>query len=292
MDNNMKYPRLNTYFVSTKLVIYGLTLWCCCSSAQAGFSVMEDETYYGNAQSETFRRAIENEAPLDSQDRAFLASVQELRTTNRWYFKSLVGRPQVTLKNVKNVSPQRPAPAPKNQLPNTREAKDDALNLDLAFGYKWKRWALEHELLIGESLHYHTVEASNVPSIRLASSIKNIATFLNVQYDLPTFFDFIPKRVQPYALMGLGVSLKTADNTTQNLTGGQRYAQSTRSTALAWHGGLGVQVQVTGSLLANLAFRYYQFNDLKMGPIDEADYTLKWDSLVSRGFYLGLTYQL
>lgn len=287
---------LNRTFL--KLITLSLGLAVFSAPVKAGFEVMgEAEEQYGNAQSEEFRRAVAQKTELSDVDRKYLNSVEKKRVGNRWYYKAQIARPTVKLKMVTNESTGIPGQPPE------RSVNEDVFHFILGWGYKWTRWATEIELLIAETFDYRTnpvlVNPVYIPppipigggqSIKLEGNVKHFAFFWNFEYEVPTFFDFIPKTFHPYINAGIGTAVKTTDSQTFTLGGQARQNKSSRSNDFAWHAGLGVKYQVTGNILIDIAYRWMMLGDVKFGTIEGL--TLKARDLDSNGFYLGLTYQL
>lgn len=279
---------MNTFgirrFLTNKLY-FGLStliLSFACFSAYAGFEVQEGDPHieYGNAQNETFRRAVEYEESLDANDRSFLASVEQQAVTNRWYWKALLARPKAQIEDVRVEFTGSPTVT----LPGD---EDEVFQFIIGFGHKWNRWAAEMELLISESLTYRLQQIYN---IQAKANIKNWVLFLNTEYEIPTFFDFIPNRFHPYINAGVGVSVKTVDTQAFNAVGQATNLYSERSNTFAWHAGLGSKFQVTSNILVDIAYRWMQFGEADFANINGV--SIKATDLVSRGFYLGITYQL
>lgn len=286
-----------TYKSSISLIRYislGLAL-CALSpiSSFAAFDVMEEDANYGNAQNQTFQRAIDNTEPLDAEDRVFLSRVEEKRVGNRSYLKAQIGRPRSQLLRVSNETIGVPG------QPAVRDVDEDVFHIMLGIGYKWVRFAVELELLISETFDYATNPALSNPvffpppggtAIQLSSDVKPWAVFANLEYEIPRFFDFIPTTFHPYVNIGVGTSVKTTNASTASIGGAARQIKSERSNDFAWHFGLGTKYQITGNLLIDFAYRWMALGDVKFGPIEGI--TLRATDLDTNGFYLGLTYQL
>ncbi len=278
---------------SIPMVCLGLGLSFFSSYANAAFEVI-DEPSYGNAQNETFRRAIDNTEPLDSSDRTFLSRVDQKRVGQRSYWKAQIARPTTKLKMVTNETTGVPG------QPATRNTNEDTFHVALGLGYKWIRWAVELEFLISETFDYRTNPALVNPvfvppgvgatAIQLKGVVKPWAFFGNIEYEVPTFFDFVPTSFHPYVNLGIGTAVKTTDSQTSTLGGAARQIKSSRSNDFAWHFGLGLKYQVTGNLLLDFAYRWMALGDVKFGQIEGL--TLKARDLDTNGFYLGLTYQV
>ena len=273
-----------------------LTIMMLClftAPARAGFDVVdteptppsEDGAYYGNAQNDTFRRAIESEDPLDVQDRAFLSSVHEERLDDRWYFKVRLARPSVKLEDIENRT------SGSTLALTSSEEKKELFQLTPAFGYRWTRWALELEALISEGMPYRAnpLFTTGTP-VQLKTDVKLFALFGNVEYRIPNFFDLIPKKIYFYLTGGLGVGAKLLDSKVSTVTGTARASETNTNMDLVWNLGLGGRYQVTGNILLDLAYRLIDLGSATIGPVD--DYTVHISNIRSTGFHFGVVYQL
>ena len=92
--------------------------------------------------------------------------------------------------------------------------------------------------------------------------------------------------------LGIGLTSNTADSATFSAGGQGRQVQTKRSTDFAYNGGLGIKYQITGTIILDLAYRWYQLGGVKFGPIDDVNFTLSAKDLNTKGIYLGIVYQM
>lgn len=289
------FVHMTSHRIKIKLLLCAIG-FLVTGAVQAAFQIQgpEEEYHHGRATNESFRRAVESEEPLDANDMSFLSNVEEKRTTNRSYYRLQLARPEAKIKDVSNNTP-----GITGTVANT-SVEDDVFTVSLGWGYKWIKWATELELVVAESFGYQTspilvvtaIPAGFTPSpnqIQLRSSVKHFALFWNWQYEIPTFFDFIPKSIHPYAQAGFGLGYKTVDDSTFTLGNQRRQTDTSRSGDLAGNLGLGVMYQVTGNFLIDIAYRYMQMGEFEFGPIE--GFKLEANDLKTRGFFVGFVYQ-
>ncbi len=273
MKNSFK---ITQYFVCMIATMIG-------APAMAAFEVInEPNVEYGNAQNEVFRKAVEFEDSLDSTDRAFLSTVEQKRVSNRWYYEAQIGRPEIRVKDVMNETTGMTG------QPANRSTEDDLFLFVIGWGYKWNRFATELELVISESVDYRSNPILTGQTIQVDADIQNVTLFWNFEYEIPTFFDFIPSRVHPYVNVGFGPSFKTVDTRSLSLGNQARQTTSERSTDFAYNLSAGVKFQLTANILVGGGYRYMNMGEADIGPIEGIK--LSADEYTARGFFVGLTY--
>ena len=302
----------NSKVVHFFAMLVACTIFAMSKPAVAGFGVVEEPQgagVYGNAQNKTFKSAVEGEESLGDSDRAFLASVEESRSFKRWYTRVMFGQPRVSLKNIENktngINPSNPTVAGlvptdvvyRSGVPISEpEKKDDSFTVLLAWGYHWEKWAWELELMLAETLKYQAKPVTPGTPIQIQADINKIALFNNFEYTFDHWFDFQPRDLHFFTLLGVGAALKTADITALNLAGQARQTHSSSLVSLAWQLGLGARYQIAPHFLLDLSYRYADLDAVKFGPVDAVKpydgLAFKAKTLRSVGGFLGITYKL
>jgi hypothetical protein len=254
----------------------------------------EEDNCFGNAQSEVFKRAMDGDGILCAGDRAFLSCVDSTRMCG-WRLKALVGRPRISIDDVTVISttPDIVAVGPGFGL--------DTFQLILGAGYKWRRWALDLEVLGGEQIHPVVAPSDLNPAVAFLSqfnpTFRYFALFLNLEYEIPRFLDFIPSMLHPYIQGGGGMAVKST-NSTLSIGGVETLFLSHDVTTYAWNAGVGIRFEITGQLLGDISYRWVDFGGLNSGtqfgaPLDPfVSLSLSSPHVRSRGLYFGITYML
>lgn len=253
----------------------------------AGFDVMdpyEDTTDFGHAQNETFQKAIGYDEPITPEEDSFLNSVVQQQVVNRWFFQATVGRPKTDFRKVVNQSPG----AFDGLFVNRNGTSEDTFGFSLAWGYRWSSWAFNLEVLILESLRFDVSPVLAGVDFGLRSEIMPIACFFNIQYILPRMFSFWPKQLSLYLNAGAGLASKGVDAETLDALGVALEQASNRTGDFGWNLGVGLSYQVTGSLIVDLMFRFFDLGEAKIGTISAVE--LKSKEVRTQGLFLGITY--
>lgn len=284
-------------------IFLGTMLWSISFGATAGVEVIQSDIYsststeqcvprrvesqgeYGNGQNSDFNRAVAEEAPLEAGDRAFLDSINISRSNNRWFARARVGRTKVEFRNVSNQSGGSTASV---TVPSSTEK---LWQISPSFGYQWHYFLAELELLLSESPHYDASPMLSGDTFNLKSRTKLFSLLANLEFEIPTYFAFIPKRLHPYLGAGIGISFKKTDaNTYDSTTGNPLSQESKREYVFAWDLGAGLRYDIIGNLLFDLSYRYIDLGPAQIGPI-QGD-ILKVQHITCKGFFLGLVYKL
>lgn len=297
LETIMKRMRRIKIYKLVKLLLTGL-LFLALPSVWAGFDVkvgQDDDPCWGNAQLEVFQRAVEGDGILTASDKAFLACVEEGRLNNRWRLGILLGRPRISLDDatITSTTPDIIAVGPGLSL--------DTFELFLYAGYKWTRWAIDLELMGGEQLHQVLAPSTLSPLIPYLSqfnpTFQYVAGFVNLEYEIPRFFDFLPSIIHPYVRGGAGAAYKSTNS--DILIGSAAVIHTSHDiTTFAWNIGVGVKFEITGQLLGDIAYRWVDFGGVNSGTLEgtilDPFVTLDLSSkhLRSRGLFFGITYQL
>ena len=278
---------------------FGMIFCLFTSASSASFEVMEqdEDIFYGNAANENFRRAIENEDPLDQTDRSFLAHVSNGKSENRSFWKFSVARIDLELDKAQLTT------SPTTTTTTIPTQSDDIFELSLGFGHRWTSWELELELLIRERLIFTNTQPAVAPlsAYTLTADIQPFTLFTNLTYELPRLFAFIPSRLHPYVQVGAGVNYNLIDVSASAIGATSPFftGESNSDLRLTWNVSLGLKIDITGQLMANFAYRHIDMHSAIFGPIrDETGVTIPTthtamvtiNDFTSRGFYFGILY--
>jgi len=149
------------FYNKPNLLSFAFAIVCsfATSAAYAGFEIMEQDDYefFGNARNENFRRAVENEDPLNATDRSFLAHVNNAKNENRSFWKFSVSRIDLELDKIMLTT----NPATTTLTVPTKS--DDIFELSLGFGHRWVSWEIELEVLVRERIILTNTQAPSAP---------------------------------------------------------------------------------------------------------------------------------
>lgn len=283
-NNKRKISFLST---DASYVARWVFLFLCLTSFSsfASFGVMDEyeEGYYGNAQTREFYEDIEGTEALGPRDRAFLNSVQATRITNRWYLRALVGHPKVKVSNLTNVSGGPLA----YLVPETTSITDNLYQLLLAGGKVWQNWGFEGEILLSKPLNYSFNEGGLIAA---SGDLQIFALFFNVQYIIPRWFDWYPRRLQVHLDAGTGGAIKNSNTSTFTSLGLPLDTSSTRVITLTGQLGVGARYQLAANWLFDFYYRYFDLGKSKYGP--NLGVQLQSDKLQVTGYFFGVTYQV
>jgi opacity protein-like surface antigen len=289
MFNNKQQNKKNV-----RPYVMGLLMLFTTSMCVASIDVMDEdqEGYFGEATVPTFRNAVDGTDEINARDRAFLEGVEETRTAQRWYARFLIGRAKVRLSEVVNQS----SGIASSVAINTPSATNTLFEYFLAGGYMWEHWAAEMELFIAKPFNYNPNSTFGGVSTDSTAKVRQFALFINLQYILPRWFDFYPRRLQLHIDAGIGGALKITDIDSTPIMSGQETSTSTRLFNVVGNLGLGARYQLTPSFLIDIVYRYLDVGKTSFGPIvvtaDGGEAVFESQNLRSNGFFVGLTYQI
>lgn len=274
----------------------------------ASFDIFDEDSegYYGSGQTRPFRDAIENTDSLTAADQAFLISVEETRVTDRYYGRVMVGKSKVALNNLTNNS----SSFLDTYTLHTGSVNDNLYQLIIDGGHVWQQWVLELEFFFSKQLNYFTdpilvgfspalINLTTPPGTYPTNAqvkLQQYALLMNIQYIIPRWFSFYPRRLQVHLDAGAGVAMLISNVTgtsdlpllNPNLTPTPQNT-STRNFPAVGMLGLGARYQLAQHILMGVAYRYYNFGKSKYGPVQG----VKWQSnqLRESGIFIDLTYQ-
>ena len=268
----------------------------CLGWAQITFAsldVMDDdmEGFYGEAETQHFKEAVEGADALSSKERAYLSGIGSNRIEDRWYARLLIGRARFKLNSLQNESS-----GPAGNLTLAQNSlSDNLVQVLLAGGYVWEHWAMEAELLFTKPLEYmpRPTFSDTVFDDQVDATIRTYVLFFNLQYIIPRWFDFYPRRLQLHLDAGAGPVIKTTSATTFS-DGEQTSSGSSRIFSIAGQLGVGARYQLSNNFLIDLAYRYMDFGKTKFGPVVVDEFNVIYltsKQFRANGFYAGVTYQ-
>ncbi len=255
----------------------------------ATFDVMDEDIeggYYGNGVTRPFKNSVEGTEVLTAEDKAFMASVQRTRITERMYLRFLVGHPRVKLNKITNNSTY-PLDSLQIATPNFT---DNLYQYGIAGGKVWENWGVELEGLISKKLKYYSSPLFAGGTGAASADLDSYALLFNVQYIIPHWISLYPRRLQIHLDAGAGVALNNTNSTAYDATGAPIESASAYQTPVAGMLGAGARYQITPNILFEMTYRFISWGKTKYGPV--LGYQFQSNELTSTGLFIGLTYQV
>jgi len=196
---------------SFKIVLSFLLISCITEPVFAAFEVRTTEPFegeYGNAQTLTFRRAIEG-GPMTPEEQAALNAAIPEREDKHYYGRVRVNTSTLSLDQVKN---RQNSGIYAGGVPVTNRRSLNQYGLELALGYiSSPSTRGDIEYLVNRTLTYNSNPGlSNAPTNAISANIKTNTILLNGYYE---FYGI--SRFKPYLTVGVGA---TAVSVTSTLT--------------------------------------------------------------------------
>jgi len=290
---------------------WGIGMMLCYLNAHAGLDVMQDmaDGYYGNAQVAPFREAIDGTVSISQQDKAFLDSVESLRVTKRYYWRLLIGRPEVKLTKIRGVY-TAPLPATTANpvtidycasTPGFCPIKQRVSHVKLIYGKRYEDWAFEGQLLLTKAFK---IQRTNflpcfTGTCEIDAKANMFGLLAHAEYIIPPLFDFMPPRLQIYLNGGAGMAFKITETmVTDTSPGVEAKRTSRRRFNPIAELGVGMRYQVTDRFLADVTYRFTDLGktSFKVGstksPADIVQGTITATRTTAIGPFVGFTYQL
>lgn len=208
---------------------------------------------YGNGQTDSFRCAATGSTDLTSLQQSERSDLIPESLYNRWYIMLGVNAGSTGVVNVSNKSIYDTQI--ENGVLNTTETHDASNNVEIAFGYAWKDFALDVEWLAVESLNYtgQITQISPLANIAYNTTLKGDALLMNLYWIFKDLYNF-----KFYGTMAAGV---TSNKTTSTMGGGSATVVKKISPSLGL--GFGARFNLVSSLYADMAARYIVLGRVK-----------------------------
>lgn len=231
-------------------VLFGLLISSTlCLSAQADFAVVDSTKstqMYGNAQTDSFHRAITGGTSLRASEEAELSMALPVSEAERYYGKVRLNFGTLTLDELKN----RSTGTDSTGTVAKKRVSVNQTGMEVALGYSWSSsFRGDIEYLINKNLDYMAnpvLTGSGVTARQLNAQIKNSTLLANLYYDFLGL-----NRFKPYLTVGLGPSVNSVQST---LTPGG--SATVRKLGCAWALGGGLRVAIFSRWHLDVSYRY------------------------------------
>ncbi len=249
----------------------------------ADFDVVEPRNeYYGNAQADSFHRAISGGTTVNAEEEKMLAEVTPFKTTQRYYGRFRINFSNMAVDALENKStgPEKDATLLKKRTSITQTG------LEMAVGYAWsKNVRGDIEYIANKNIVYSAspvLAGNGITSRALSTWIKNNTLLFNVYYEMTGIYRFTP-----YVTLGAGIAVNSVQSLLSPPPTGIG-SESTRNMSLAWTMGTGVRINVFKRWFIDTSYRYMNLGSgLTIKPGDT--YKLNGD-LSSNVVSIGMIY--
>lgn len=231
----------------------------------ADFGVMDSTKPaepYGNAQSESFHRAITGGTRLTATEEAELSEELPVRETQHYYARVGLNFSTLKLEQLKNVS----LGLDSSGVVAKKSVSMNQTGLEIALGYGWSsNLRGEIEYLANKNLNYDAspvVTGAGLTSRQLTAQIKNNTLLANVYYEFLGL-----NRFKPYVTVGLGPSLSSVQATITAAPYDAAGSATLRKTNIAMAFGGGLRVAMFSHWHIDIRYRYMRLGQkLKFAP--------------------------
>lgn len=240
--------------VKQQWALFGfLTLGILSMPVHADFGVVDSARSaepYGNAQTESFHRAITGGTRLTASEEAELSAALPVREAENYYGRLRLNFSTLTLDELTNRSS---GPDSIGAVAKKRVSVNQT-GLEVALGYSWSSsFRGDIEYLVNKNLDYTASPVlTGTPAPRqLTAQFKNSTILANLYYEFLGL-----NRFKPYLTVGLGPSVNSVQSTVTPVpydTGG---SATLRKFGVAWAAGLGLRVAVFSRWHIDVSYRY------------------------------------
>lgn len=235
------------YIISLNILLIGLLPFRVCISNN--YSVQLDKKY-GHAQSEEFINAIYERTPQISQQELNEFHKFSITTDNKHFVRLGGNSGSSSLIKIKNISYQ---PTIRDAIiACDTETKKSKRSIEMAFGYIFKKFYIETELLITQNMKYYKPQLFNNQNGSLDSVVKSKAIFINGYYDVIKL-----KSLRFFAGIGLGAGIISTQSRFFNspVITTDQYFNKTNIVG-SFNLTLGCNLKVASQLMIRTAVRY------------------------------------
>jgi opacity protein-like surface antigen len=235
--------------------------------AEAAFDIVacpKPACSYGNAETETFHRAVSGAGPLTRREQEELALVLPEKDWGRYYGRVDVNFSTLSFDQIKN----RAAGIDRLGAPNVTRVTRNQVGVSVAIGYAWSRnFRGDAEYFANRTLNYNANPALigvGVPARQVNAQIKSNTLLLNLFYDFDGIYRF-----RPYLTAGVGATMASvqssvfpAPNTTIQAT------KTLRTLRVAFGGGAGIRIGLFTRWFLDASVRYIRLgNGVGISPV-------------------------
>lgn len=232
--------------------------------AHADFGVVDSARSaapYGNAQTESFHRAITGGTTLKASEEAELSAALPVHEAESYYGRVRLNFSTLTLDELKN----RSLGLDKTGVVAKKRVSVNQSGLEVALGYSWSpSFRGDIEYLINKNLDYsaNPVLTGAVQPRQLTAQIKNSTVLANIYYEFLGL-----NRFKPYLTVGLGPSVNSVQSTITSATYDKGGSATLRKLGVAWALGGGLRVAVFSRWHIDVSYRYIRLgNGINIKP--------------------------
>jgi opacity protein-like surface antigen len=206
---------------------------------------------YGNAQTESFHRAITGGTTLTSAEEAELSAALPMREAQNYYARLRVNFGTLILDELKNRSlgVDRVGAIAKKRV------SVNQTGLEVALGYSWSSSLRgDIEYLVNKNLNYianPVLTGAGLMSRQLNTQIKNNTLLANMYYEFLGL-----NRFKPYLTGGIGPTMNSVQSTITAVAYDNGGSATKRKLTLAWALGGGLRVAVFSHWHLDFSYRY------------------------------------
>jgi len=241
--------------VNQRWVLFGiLILGLSFTPVHADFGVVDNTKStmrYGNAETESFHRAITGGTTLTPTEEAQLADSLPLCEAESYYGRVRLNFGTLSLDALKNRSSGRDSTG---AIVKKKQSVNQT-GLEVALGYSWSSsFRGDIEYLVNKNLVYTAnpvLSGSGLTPRQLNVQIKNNTLLANLYYEFLGL-----NRFKPYLTAGIGPGYNSVQSTITPApydTGG---SASLRKLSFAWAAGLGLRVSMFTRWSLDVSYRY------------------------------------
>lgn len=241
--------------INQRWALFGfLTLSIFVMPAYADFGVVDSTKSsgpYGNAQTESFHRAITGGTTLTASEEAELSAALPLQEAQHYYGRARLNFTTLTVDGIKNRSPGTDSIG---AVGNKRTSVNQT-GFEVALGYSWSSSLRgDIEYLVNKNLNYNAnpaVTGAGLIPRQLTAEIKNNTLLANVYYEFLGL-----NRFKPYLTAGIGPSVNSVRSTITPVTYDNGGSATLRKMGFAWALGLGMRVAAFERWNLDISYRY------------------------------------
>lgn len=239
--------------VKQQWALFGFLALGISSSVHADFGVVDSKKSaepYGNAQTESFHRAITGGTTLTACEEAELSAALPVSEAETYYGRIRLNFSTLTLDELKNRSS---GPDSVGLIANKRVSVNQT-GLEVALGYSWSSsFRGDIEYLVNKNFDYTAKPVlTGAPATRqLTAQFKNSTVLANLYYEFLGL-----NRFKPYLTVGLGPSVNSVQSSITAAPYDAAGSATLRKFGVAWAAGLGLRVAVFSRWHIDASYRY------------------------------------
>lgn len=216
----------------------------------ADFDVVEQRNErYGNAQSQSFHRAISGGSRESSEDAQMIAAIRPEKIEGNYYGRFRVGFNNLAFDNMSNKS----SGSEKDGTFSKKRTSNTQTGLEMAVGYGFsKNVRMDVEYIANKNLVYEAnpvLSGTGITDRAMSAWIKNNTLLFNGYYEYTNIYRFFP-----YITLGAGISVTSVPSLLEPAPTGE--SSNSRKMSLAWSFGTGVRINIFKKWFLDASYRY------------------------------------